>query len=105
MAILRADDDAKLLAMHRWMDGGPHDDTVVVANFADRDRRRTGASGCPAPGRWAVRLNSDSTVYAPDFGGHEAFDLDADGEPMDGCAQSGLVAVGPYSVVILSREA
>ena len=36
VAILRADQDAKLLAMHRWMDGGPHDDTVVVANFADR---------------------------------------------------------------------
>ena len=104
VAILQADNDAKLLAMHRWMDGGPHDDTVVIANFADRtveDWR----IGLPAPGRWAVRLNSDSAVYAPDFGGHEANDLDADGPPMDGCAQSGLVAVGPYSVVILSREA
>ncbi len=101
--ILQADNDAKLLAMHRWMDGGPHDDTVVIANFADRtvvDWR----IGLPAPGRWAVRLNSDSAVYHPDFGGHEAFDVDADGEPLDGCDQSGLVAVGPYSVVILSRE-
>ena len=104
VAILRADNDAKLLAMHRWLDGGPHDDTVVIANFADRtvDDWRI---GLPAPGRWAVRLNSDSMAYAPDFGAHEAFDIDADGEPMDGCAQSGLVAVGPYSVVILSREA
>ena len=58
----------------------------------------------PAPGRWLVRFNSDSAVYHPDFGGHEAFDVDADGEPLDGCDQSGLVAVGPYSVVILSRE-
>ena len=51
-AILRADNDAKLLAVHRWMDGGPHDDTVVIANFADRtveDWR----IGFPAPGRWA----------------------------------------------------
>ncbi len=89
--------------MHRWMDGGPHDDTVVIANFADRtieDLR----IGFPAPGRWKVRLNSDSAVYAPDFGAHEANDLDADGEALDGCAQSGLVSVGPYSVVILSRE-
>jgi hypothetical protein len=31
-------------------------------------------------------------------------DLDADGGPLDGCDQSGLVAVGPYSVVVLSRE-
>jgi len=103
VAILRADDDAKLLAMHRWMDGGPHDDTVIVANFADRtvDDLRI---GFPAPGRWKVRLNSDSSVYAREFGGHEAHDLDADGAPLDGCEQSGLIAVGPYSVVILSRE-
>lgn len=35
----------------------------------------------PAPD---VRLNSDSSVYARGFGGHDALDLDADGEPMDG---------------------
>jgi 1,4-alpha-glucan branching enzyme len=103
VAILRADREARLLAMHRWMDGGPHDDTVVVVNFADRtlDDLRI---GFPAPGRWNVRLNSDASNYAHDFGGHEAFDLDADGPPMDGCGQSGLVSLGPYSVVILSRE-
>jgi 1,4-alpha-glucan branching enzyme len=104
VAVIRVDNEAKLLAIHRWMDGGPRDDTVIVANFADRtveDWR----IGLPAPGRWAVRLNSDSAVYAPDFGGHEANDLNADGPPIDGCDQSGLVAVGPYSVVILSREA
>ncbi|HYO42135.1 MAG TPA: alpha-amylase family glycosyl hydrolase [Candidatus Limnocylindrales bacterium] len=101
--ILRADNEAKLLVMHRWKDGGPHDDTIVVANFADRtiDDLRI---GFPAPGRWNVRLNLDSAVYATDFGGHEANDLDADGRPMDGCDQSGLVALGPYSVVVLSRE-
>ena len=43
IAILRADEKAKLLAFHRWHDGGPGDDVVVVANFADRVRRR------PAP--------------------------------------------------------
>ena len=88
---------------HRWDKGGPHDDTVVVANFADRtiDDLRI---GLPEPGRWNVRLNSDSQVYAPEFGAHEAFDLNADGPSMDGCRQSGLVSVGPYSVVVLSRE-
>jgi 1,4-alpha-glucan branching enzyme len=103
IAIIRADQDAKVLVMHRWKDGGPHDDTIVVVNFADRtlDDLRV---GLPAPGRWNVRFNSDASTYAPDFGSHEAFDLDADGPPLDGCAQSGLVPVGPYSVVILSRE-
>ena len=57
-------------------------------------RSTTCGSGFPAPGRWNVRLNSDSAVYDPAFGSHEVFDLDADGEPMDGCDQSGLVVGG-----------
>ena len=103
VAILRADQESKLLLMHRWMDGGPHDDTVVIANFANRTVDGL-AAGFPAPGRWAVRFNSDATSYAADFGSHDAFDLVADGPPLDGCAQSGLASLGPYSVVIYSRE-
>ena len=51
-----------------------------------------------------MRFNSDASTYDHGFGSHEVFDLDADGAPMDGCGQSGLVSLGPYSVVILSRE-
>ena len=104
VAILRADQEAKVLVMHRWMDGGPHDDTVVIANLADRTVDDL-PLGLPAPGRWKVRFNSDASAYAPEFGAHDAFDLDADGPPMDGCDQSGRISVGPYSVVVLSREA
>ena len=60
--------------------------------------------GFPAAGRWNVRFNSDASTYAPEFGGHDAFDLDAGGPPMDGCQQSGHISIGPYSVVVLSRE-
>jgi 1,4-alpha-glucan branching enzyme len=101
--VLRADDASKVLAYHRWDRGGPGDDVVVVTNFADRhvaDLR----IGLPAPGRWRVRLNTDSSTYAFEFGGHEAFDTDADGPAADGQAQSALMSVGPYSMVILSRE-
>ena len=102
VAILRADQEAKLLAMHRWMNGGPHDDTVVIANFADRTMDDI-SIGFPSPGRWKVRFNSDASIYAPDFGSHETLDLDADGPPLDGCSQSGRISLGPYSVVILSH--
>jgi 1,4-alpha-glucan branching enzyme len=103
VAILRADQEAKILVMHRWMDGGPHDDTIVVASFADRtlDDARV---GFPAPGHWRVRFNSDAASYAHEFGSREVSDVDADGKPIDGCEQSGLVGLAPYSVVILSRE-
>ena len=103
LAILRADDEAKVLVFHRWSHGGPGDDVVVVANFADRTIDDL-AIGMPAAGRWRVRLNSDSPVYARDFGGHEAFDTDADGPPLDDQDQSALIAVGPYSVVVLSQD-
>jgi 1,4-alpha-glucan branching enzyme len=103
VAIIRADQEAKVLVMHRWMDGGPHDDTLVVANFADRALDDV-PIGAPAPGRWKVRFNSDASSYAPDFQGHDAFDFDADGPPLDGCEQSGRLSVGPYSVVVLSSE-
>ena len=103
VAILRADHDTKVLVMHRWRDGGPHDDTVVVANFANNTIDGM-AVGFPAPGRWTVRFNSDVAADAEDFGSHEAFDLTADGPPLDGRDQSGVVSLGPYSVVIYSRE-
>ena len=101
--ILRADDETKVIAFHRWDVGGPGDDVVVVANLANRpvtDLR----IGLPAAGRWRVRLNTDSSAYSLTFGGHEAFDTDADGVPADGQGQSALISVGPYSLVILSRE-
>ena len=60
---------AKLLAMHRWMDGGPHDDTVVIANFADRtmedwrsgSRRRVAGTSGSTRTRPSTRPNSAAT--------------------------------------------
>jgi 1,4-alpha-glucan branching enzyme len=102
-AIIRADEIAKVLAWHRWLDGGPGDDVIVVANFSTLPLVDL-AMGLPRPGRWRVRLNSDSMVYDPQFGGGIANDLDADGGPLDDQPQSGLVSVASYAVVILSQE-
>lgn len=101
--IIRADDEAKLLVVHRWAAGGPGDDVVVVANLAHTTVTDAWV-GMPAAGRWRVRLNSDSPAYAPDFGGHEANDTEADGGPLDGQPHSARLSVGPYSVVILSQD-
>ncbi|MEO6206594.1 MAG: alpha-amylase family glycosyl hydrolase [Candidatus Limnocylindrales bacterium] len=103
VAILRADEEAKILVMHRWSEGGPGDDVIVVVNLADRhvDALRV---GMPARGRWRVRFNSDSPTYAHDFGGHEALDTEADTVPAGGLEHSALVSVGPYSVVVLSQD-
>lgn len=102
-AILRADETLKLLAWHRWLEGGPGDDIVVIANLSTQPIVDL-PIGLPRPGRWRVRLNSDSTVYAPDFGASIADDLGADGGQLDGQEQSGLVSVAPYAVVVLSQD-
>ena len=60
--------------------------------------------GLPFPGLWKVRFNSDSPHYAPEFGGMDAFDVEADGPAMDGCEQSAVLMLGPYSAVVLTRE-
>jgi 1,4-alpha-glucan branching enzyme len=102
-AIIRADDLAKVLAWHRWLEGGPGDDVVIVANFSTQPLLDL-PMGLPWPGRWRIRLNSDSTVYDAQFGGGIADDLDADGGPLDDQPASGLVSVASYAVVILSQD-
>lgn len=100
---LRVDEERKVLVLHRWRDGGPGDDVVIAINFTDQpveDYR----VGFPAPGLWGVQLNSDAQVYAADFGAHDAWDVTADGPELDGCAQSGVLSLGPYSFIVFSRE-
>jgi 1,4-alpha-glucan branching enzyme len=100
---LRIDNNAKVVVLHRWDHGGVHDDVVVAFNFSTNPMEHYEV-GMPAGGRWAVRLNSDSPVYAAEFGGEEAFDVVADGPALDGCGQSATLRIGPYSAVVLTRE-
>src|SRR5262249_16212034 len=48
----------KVIAFHRWDQGGPRDDVVVIANFANRAYRAY-RIGLPRRGRWRVRFNGD----------------------------------------------
>jgi 1,4-alpha-glucan branching enzyme len=95
----------KVVAFHRWAGGGPRDDVVILANFANRgyaDYR----IGLPRGGRWRVRFNSDWRGYSLPFTDHDSFDLDASIEnAMDGMPCGGGVGVGPYTCIILSQDA
>lgn len=94
----------KLIAFHRWDQGGPRDDVLVIANFADRGYDSY-TLGFPRPGLWKVRFNSDSSVYAPDFGNHAGYDTTADYGAWDNMPCHGNIGIGPYSVLILSQDA
>ena len=101
--VFHLNDADKLVAFHRWDRGGPGDDVLVVANFANR-AYDSYTIGFPRPGLWRVRFNSDWNGYSPDFGNGFSYDTVAEGGPRDGLPFSGNVGVGPYSAVILSLE-
>jgi len=96
-------DGAKLIAFHRWDQGGHGDDVIVVLNFADRGYSSY-TIGFPRPGRWRVRFNSDWNGYSSDFMNWFSYDTDANGQPSDGMDCSGNIGIGPYSVIIMSQD-
>jgi 1,4-alpha-glucan branching enzyme len=93
----------KLIALHRWQNGGPGDDTIVIANFADR-RYDNYNLGFPREGLWRVRFNSDSTNYSPDYTNHPGHDTQATYAPRDNMPFQASIGIAPYSVLILSQD-
>jgi 1,4-alpha-glucan branching enzyme len=89
--------------LHRWENGGPGDDVVVVANFANHGYDSY-TLGMPRLGGWRVRFNSDWQGYSADFGNHPGYDTTAGGGPMDTMPFHANVGIGPYSVLVLSQD-
>ncbi len=93
---------AGVFAFHRWRLGGACDDTVVVANFSGKGYESY-RIGLPRAGYWHVRFNSDWQGYSPDFGNHSSDDVEACPETLDDLPASGELAIGPYTLIILSQ--
>ncbi len=103
--VFHINDDAKLVAFARWADahGGPHDTTIVLANFANQAHEAY-TIGLPGPGHWKVRFNSDWRGYDGDFGDFDSFGMEAQPGERDGYAWHGSIGLAPYAVLILSQE-
>lgn len=95
--VLFIDNEQKLLAVRRWEFGGPGDDVVVVANFANETRTDV-AVPFPEAGVWRLRFNSDRLMYDPGFNGTPDMDVLA---AEDGQA---LLTIGPYAALIFSQQ-
>lgn len=93
----------KVIAFHRWDNGGNGDDVIVVCNFSTNTKSNY-RIGLPSGGVWKVRFNSDWDGYSPDFDNHFTPDVTADGGPYDGLPTSGTLSIAPYSAVILSKD-
>ena len=101
--VYHINDAAKVIAFHRFDQGGPGDDAIVVFNFANLGYASYQV-GLPRPGTWRVRFNSDWSGYDPTFGNWASNDTAAAGTPQDGLAYSGPIGLGPYTAVILSQD-
>lgn len=103
-----------VIAFHRWHQGGPGDDVVVVVNLshnAHQDYRL----GFPAPGKWRLRLNSDWSGYSRGFSNQACTDVIAAAQSSnlpqapnftlrDGFPAAGTINIGPYTVLIFSQD-
>lgn len=95
----------KVIAFHRWENGGPGDDVVVVLNFGNRSYNSY-TLVFPKEGTWYVRFNSDWQGFSSDFGNHPGYDTTADRAiwgDTDSMPFAGNVGIGPYSALILSQ--
>ena len=92
----------KVIAYHRWWNGGPGDDVIVVANFSYQGITDYNI-GMPRGGRWRVRLNSDWDGYDSEFLNWASLDTNATLGAQDGLAYNANVSVAPYSFIILSQ--
>ena len=103
-----------MLAYHRWHQGGPGDDTVVVVNLSHLPHENY-MLGFPATGAWRLRLNSDWIGYSRGFGNYASRDVTAVAEQLDekravkavqrdGFPAEGKISIGPYSVLIFSQD-
>lgn len=86
--VLVEDDEEKLLAYVRSTGDGQH--VLVVMNLSAQPVQQE--AELPA-GVWQLQFNSDAQAYSQLFGDHPSGDIDA----TDG---SGVLDVGPYSVVV-----
>jgi 1,4-alpha-glucan branching enzyme len=93
--ILHVDDGNKVMAYHRWQNGGEGDDVVVVLNFANKLYEDYKLQ-MPREGVWNVRFNSAWSGYSPDFKDVEISQVSAE----NGQATFKLP---PYSALILSQ--
>jgi 1,4-alpha-glucan branching enzyme len=103
-----------VLAYHRWHQGGPGDDVVVVVNLSHL-AHETYKLGFPSPGTWRLRLNSDWNDYSRAFGNQASSDVVAEAArsdgpqgantaPRDGFPAVGTIAIGPYTVLVFSQD-
>lgn len=93
----------KILAFHRWDEGGSKDSVIVAANFRDTTFEQY-VVGFPAAGKWKVRFNSDWKGYDDEFTDNFTGEPEASEGETDGMPCHAAISMGPYSLIIFSQD-
>jgi len=101
--VYHVNDKEKVMAFHRWNNGGARDDVIVVVNMANCAFEGY-RIGFPRQGKWKVRFNSAWDGYDPSFGNHPGNDVIVKRGKNDRMPCNGTIGIGPYSAIILSQE-
>lgn len=101
--ILHVNNEDKVIAFHRWSEGGFKDSVIVILNFADKVHEHYNI-GVPEEGLWKVRFNSDWEGYDASFGNHHTFDTETIEGVKDEQQYNIHVSLSPYNALILSRD-
>ncbi len=96
-------DNQDLLAFHRWDQGGPGDDVIVVVNLSAQARDDY-TIGIPSEGLWKLRLNTAWRGYSKVFSDHPSGDVEAVPGSYDGMAYRAEISVAPYTILIYSQD-
>ncbi|MBE2237063.1 MAG: alpha amylase C-terminal domain-containing protein [Caldilineaceae bacterium] len=97
------DQERKVIAFVRWNDKGNEHGTIVIVNMADATHQDY-AVGLPAKGVWRTRFNSDGAVYNLDWGNEGVAAVEAQPAEDGALPFYGVIEIGPYSALILSRD-
>ncbi|QGY48250.1 1,4-alpha-glucan branching protein [Maribellus comscasis] len=95
--------DEKVVAFHRWYDGGAKDSVIVVFNFRNQELDNY-VVGVPSGGQWKVRFNSDWKGFDEEFTNNYTGASEATEGETDGMSHYISLSIGPYSVLILSQD-
>jgi 1,4-alpha-glucan branching enzyme len=101
--IHHVNNSAKVIAYHRWYNGGARDSVIVVINFRNETFENY-TIGVPIPGVWKVRLNSDWKGYDDEFTDNYTGEPHAGDGTTDGMQHYINFSIGPYSILILSQD-
>jgi hypothetical protein len=98
--IFHVNDQANVVAWHRWTDAGQ--DMVIVASF-NNDHFDSYCLGLPRPDAWLELFNSDAATYGGDNRGNGGT-VHADGGPLHGLPHSACITLPRMGLLVFGRE-